>query len=86
MLAIDNYIENVKCESFKDFDTGRIRIRPLPNQGISTNLMIECRKEFRETNKFPLGTQFSTTNVKVCQKEVGRIYLRAEKQMLYKIE
>ena len=85
MLTIGNIIDNVKCESFKDPDTGRIRIRPIPNQGIPTGLMIESLKVFRDTDKFPLGTQFYATTVKVCQKEIGRIYLRAEKQMLYEI-
>lgn len=86
MLVLGNTIDNIKCESFKDLETGRIRIRPLPNQGIPTSLMIESKKIFRDTSKYPLGTKFYTTKVKVCQKEVGRIYLRAEKQMLYEID
>ena len=86
MLTIGNYIENIKCESFLDPETGRVRIRPLPNQGIPTDLMIESSKVFRDTSKFTLGTQFYATKVKVCKKEVGRIYLRAENQMLYKLD
>ena len=83
MLTIGNYIENVKCESFKDPETGRIRVRPLKNQDLPTKLVIECKKELRE--KFPAGTQFNTINVKVCKKPDGRIYLRAKDQMIYKV-
>lgn len=82
MLAIGNYIENVKCESFKDLETNRIRIRPLPNQGLPTNLVIESLKIFRDETKYPLGSIFIARRIKVCQKEVGRIYLRADKQIL----
>lgn len=82
MLTIGNYIENIKCESFKDLETNRIRIRPLPNQGLPTNLFIESLKAFRDESKYPLGSIFIAKRVKVCQKEVGRKYLRADKQIL----
>ncbi|WP_431156747.1 hypothetical protein [Winogradskyella poriferorum] len=84
-MIVGDYIENIECESFLDPETGRVRIRPLPNQGIPTNLVIECSRTFRDTAKYPLRTKFKTENVKVCQKDVGRIYLRAQDQMLYKI-
>lgn len=85
MLVIGNYINDVKCESFKDNATGRIRIRPLPNQEIPTDLLIECRKTFRVEKNYPLGTTFIAENVKVCQKTTGRLYLRAKDQHLSKI-
>lgn len=82
-LVIGNYIENVKGESFKDPVAGRIRVRPLPDQGLPTDLVIECSKD--ERLRHPLGTKFTTVNVKVCIKPDGRIYLRAKDQMIYKI-
>ena len=82
-LIIGNYIDNVKCESFLDPETNRIRVRPLPNQGLPTKMVLECLKSIREA--YPPGTQFKTENVKVCKKPDGRIYLRAKDQMIYKI-
>ena len=82
-LIIGNYIDEVFCESFIDPETNRIRVRPLPNQGIPITLVIECRME--ERKRYPIGTIFRTENVRVCVKDVGRIYLRAKDQMIYKI-
>lgn len=82
-LIIGNYIRNVKCESFIDSETARIRVRPLPDQGLSTDLVIECSKVERELH--PVGTKFITDDVKVCTKPDGRIYLRARDQMIHKI-
>ena len=53
MLVIGNYIDKIRCESFKDPETGRVRIRPLPNQGVPTNLVIECSRSYRDTKKVP---------------------------------
>src|SRR5690606_35302543 len=55
----------------KDPETGRIRVRPLPGQGLPTNLVIECSKHERE--RYPLGTKFMAVDVKVCSKPDGRI-------------
>ena len=82
-LIVGNYIDNVECESFLDPETNRIRVRPLPNQGIPTNVVIECSKKERE--RHPLRTKFRTDDCKVCVKPDGRIYLRARDQMIYKI-
>ena len=82
-LVIGDYHENILCENFMDPETGRIRVRPLPNQGLPTNIVIECSKNEREAH--PISTRFRTDNVKVCQKPDGRIYLRAKDQMIYKI-
>lgn len=83
MLIIGSYIDRVKCESFKDFATGRIRVRPLPNQALDVNLYIECLKSIREAH--PIGTLFLAETVKVCKKSDGRIYLRAKDQKIYKL-
>lgn len=80
---LGSYIPNVKCESFLDYETNRIRVRPLEGQGIPTNLVIECSKAIRESH--PIGTKFYTRNAKVCTKPDGRFYLRAEDQMIHKI-
>jgi hypothetical protein len=82
-LIVGNYIDNVKCENFKDPETGRIRVRPLSGQGLSTHLVIECSKYERE--RHPIGTKFMAADVKVCVKPDGRIYLRARDQMITKI-
>lgn len=83
-LIVGNYYGNIKCESFKDNETGRIRVRPLDGQNLPINLVIECSKSERESN--PVGTKFITENVKVCQKPDGRIYLRAKDQFIKKID
>jgi hypothetical protein len=83
MLVVGNYIENVKCESFRDSETNRIRVKPLQGQNIPTDIVIECSSKIRKEN--PVGTKFVTENVKVCKKTNGRIYLRAKDQMIYKI-
>ncbi len=82
MLIVGNYIKNVLCESFLDPETSKVRIRPLPNQGLPIDLMIECFREYRNTEKYPLGSQFIADDVKVCKKTIGRIYLRAKDQKL----
>ena len=81
-LIVGNVIENVICESFKDPETGRIRVRPLPGQNLPTKIVIECSRP--ERNAHPVGTKFITENVKVCKKEDGRIYLRAKNQFIRK--
>ncbi len=58
MLIIENYIKNLECESFLNLETDRVRIRPTQNQGVTTDLVIECLMEYRDTTKFPLGTKF----------------------------
>lgn len=82
-LIIGEFYDNIKCESFKDPETGRIRVRPLPNQSLPAKIVIECRKSIREEHK--IGTQFRAENVKVCKKTDGRVYLRAKDQMIYKL-
>jgi hypothetical protein len=83
MLTIGNYIQDVKCENFLDSETNRIRVRPLSGQGLPTDLVIECSKHERE--RHPLGTKFITYSAKVCIKPNGRIYLRAQDQMIHKL-
>jgi len=82
-LIIGQYYDNIKCESFLDKETNRVRVRPLPNQSVPTTMVIECLKKFREENK--VGTHFLAENVKVCKKPDGRVYLRAKDQVIYKI-
>lgn len=82
-LIIGAYFKNVLCESFLDSETNRIRVRPLPNQGLAIKFLIECSRDERE--KHPIGTQFRTIDVKVCKKPDGRIYLRAKDQFIKKI-
>ncbi|AWH75514.1 hypothetical protein DCS32_15485 [Dokdonia sp. Dokd-P16] len=83
LLILGNTIENIKCESFKDSETGRIRVRPLKGQGLPTKIVIECSSSERKAH--PIGTNFKTINVKVCKKADGRFYLRAKNQWIEKI-
>lgn len=83
-MEVGDFFYDVVCESFIDTETGRIRIRPLTNQLVSTTLMIESLKMFR--TKYPIGTKFMANELKVCQKPNGRIYLRSQDQMLFPIE
>lgn len=83
-LIIGNYHENIKCENFKDPETGRIRVRPLDGQNLPTNIVIECSRSEREL--YPTGTKFITENVKVCKNSGGRIYLRAKDQFIKKLD
>lgn len=83
-LIIGNYIDDVKCESFLEKETNRIRVRPLPGQQVPTTLLIECLKKYREENK--IGSHFIAENVKICKKPDGRIYLRAKNQTIKKID
>ncbi len=82
-LIVGNTVENIKCESFKDPEAGRIRVRPLEGQGLPTNLLIECSSNERKAH--PEGTRFITESVKICKKTDGRIYLRAKDQKITKI-
>ena len=83
-MILGNYIENVKCESYKDLKTSSIRVRPMPGQGLPTDIRVECDKKERKAH--PEGTIFRTENVKVCQKPNGTFYLRAKDQMIYKLK
>ena len=83
MLVIGHYFTNLICESFLDPETNRIRVRPLPDQGVPANVVIECSRSEREAH--PLGTVFYCEDAKVCQKPDGRIYLRAKDQMIYRM-
>lgn len=81
-LILGNYYEDISCESFKDPETGRVRVRPIAGQGLPTNIVIECSR--KERDRHPIGTIFTAENVKVCQKPNGRIYLRAKDQHIEK--
>ena len=76
-------IDHIICESFQDKSAGRIRVRPIAGQNLPLDLKIECSKE--ERIKHPLGTRFNAYDLRVCRDKSGRLYLRAENQMIYKI-
>lgn len=82
-MEIGNYYDNILCESFYDKEASKIRIRTIPCEAIPEPLWVESLRVFRT---YPIGTKFRTTNVKICKKSHGRIYARAENQMLYHID
>ena len=80
-LILGAIYQNIKCISFKDPKTSRIRVKPLAGQGLPVDIVIECSSTERKAH--PLGTLFITE--KVCKKNSGRIYLRAKDQWIKKI-
>lgn len=82
-LTVGDIYSNVIYDSFKDSETGRIRVRPTDIKITEYKLVIECSKKEREAH--PIGTKFTAKEVKVCKKPDGRIYLRAKDQMIYKL-
>ena len=80
-LIIGNYINHVQGISHIDKETGRVRVKTYGNKTIEDGLMIECSKKIRESH--PLGTLFTTENVKICKKPDGRVYVRAKDQMIF---
>jgi hypothetical protein len=41
-LVIGNEFGDILCQTFRDHESGRIRVRPLPNQGFPPNILIEA--------------------------------------------
>jgi hypothetical protein len=82
-LQVDDIYTNVICESFKDKETGRLRVRPIDIKVPDYTIVVECSKKEREAH--PIGTKFTAKEVKVCKKPNGRFYLRAKDQMIYKL-
>lgn len=66
IMKLGNYYENVNCESFIDKETGRARIRTIPCEAIPKPILVESLKKFRAD--YPIGTKFTTKNVKICKK------------------
>ena len=66
-LTIGDLYTNVVCESFKDDETGRIRVRPVDIKIPEYKLVIECSKQEREAH--PIGTKFLVIEAKVCKKK-----------------
>ena len=60
----------------------RVRARPLPGQGISTDSKVSCCKKMREGN--PIGTKF-IIRAKVTDREGGTPYLYSHPQWPYEI-
>jgi hypothetical protein len=72
-IIIGNYFGDIVCESFRDPETSRIRVRPVAGGQLPKHLLFECSKFEREAS--PIGTKFIASNVKACRKPYGRIYL-----------
>jgi hypothetical protein len=75
---LHNTYQNVKCQSFIDPETGRLRVRTRGNSFLEDGIMVECSKTTRE--QYPVGTWFYAEEMKVCIKPNGRVYCRAKNQ------
>jgi len=53
---LGNTYQNVQCQSFKDPETGRLRVRTWNNTALPDGLMVECSKITRE--RYPVGIIF----------------------------
>lgn len=62
--------------TFLESRTNRVRVRTIGDSDIPAGILVECLKSIRE--QYPAGTQFYATEIKVCKKPDGRIYLRAK--------
>lgn len=80
-IKLGNTHKNVQCQSFIDAETGRLRVRTIGNIALDDGIMVECSKITRES--YPVGTFFYATEVKVCIKPGGRIYVRAKDQEIF---
>ncbi|GAB5538322.1 MAG: hypothetical protein Salg2KO_04250 [Salibacteraceae bacterium] len=81
LFILKNTIENIQCESYWNTEKSELKVRPLPGQGLSVDLNIECSEKIRFA--YPEGTSFATENVRCCVKSNGTFYLRAKGQMIY---
>jgi hypothetical protein len=68
----------VNVESFKPASTaglhGSVHIRPCPDQGFDTRLMVRCSRELVDTSRYPLGTRFRI-RAKLTDREGGGEFL-----------
>lgn len=68
-IVVESYVDTHKKK-------GKVRVRPVPHQGIPPSLHVSCSQEKRKA--FPVGTRFKL-DIKVCQKSKGRFYLSSLK-------
>lgn len=59
-----------------------IRARPVPGQGVSTDLQVECSKDMREAH--PVGTKFRV-RARLKQKLGGKPFLYTSWQWPYEV-
>ena len=62
--------------------SARIRARPIPGQGLSTDMKVECSREMRE--KYPVGTKI-LIDAKITDREGGTPFLYAHYAATYEV-
>jgi len=67
----ETYIKIV-VETFKDSQTGKVRVRPALGAAYPQTMQVECPRPIRY--KYPLGTKFRIT-VKLTDREGGKPFL-----------
>jgi hypothetical protein len=68
-MIIRIYIEDSLCESLKDPETGRLRVRAIQDQSIPTNLVLKCSCAERKVRL--IGTKFITENESFVKNQMG---------------
>ena len=77
--------ETVIVETFREYGAQTnttIRVRPLPGQGYSADIRVECSREMR--NSHPIGTIFEV-RAKLTDREGGPDFLYSNFNWPYKV-
>ena len=69
-------------EAYGEQSSERVRARPLPGQGLSTNMKVECSSKMREGH--PIGTKFKI-QAKVTDREGGTPFLYSHYNWSYEV-
>jgi hypothetical protein len=75
----DKYFEVLVQSVYSGPESGKhgpVHMRPVAGQGVDTNLYVECSKEMRDLEKFPVGSYFLAT-AKYSNKQGGVDFLKA---------
>jgi len=63
---------SITVETFIDARTGKVRVRPLPDEGYPPNIVVECPRSVR--SQYPVGTRFKIS-AKLTDRDGGQPYL-----------
>lgn len=75
------YVETFRPRSHEPTDAN-IRVRPLPGQGYTTDMRVECSRKMRDD--YPIGTVFEIS-CKLTNKEGGTDFLYAHYNSMFRV-